>query len=53
MPYEYTTNYEWFVDEEATAKLLEGRKLFIFGRDGWSSRMVTSGPAPLMGSSRR
>jgi len=37
MPYEYTTNYEWFVDEEATAELLEGRKLFIFGRDGWSS----------------
>jgi len=34
MPYEYTTNYEWFVDEEATARLLEGKKLFIFGRDG-------------------
>ncbi|MGA3218179.1 MAG: ThuA domain-containing protein [Acidimicrobiales bacterium] len=31
--YEYTTNYEWFGDEQNTAKLLEGRKLFIFGRD--------------------
>ena len=27
MPYEYTTNYEWFDDEEATAKLLEGQEV--------------------------
>ncbi len=31
--YDYTTNYEWFGDEQTAAKLLEGRKVFIFGRD--------------------
>jgi hypothetical protein len=33
LAYEYTANYEWFVEEDLTAQLLEGRKLFVFGRD--------------------
>jgi len=31
--YEYTTNYEWFVGRGPTTKLLEGKKLLLFGRD--------------------
>jgi type 1 glutamine amidotransferase len=32
--YEYTTNYEWFTDEEAVDALLVGRRLLVVGRDG-------------------
>jgi hypothetical protein len=32
--YEYTANYEWFHDGQSTAEQLEGRRLFIVGRDG-------------------
>jgi type 1 glutamine amidotransferase len=32
--YEYTTNYEWFTDEDAVDALLAGRRLLVVGRDG-------------------
>ena len=31
--YDYTANYEWFCDEDATAAQLAGRSLFIAARD--------------------
>lgn len=31
--FDYTVNYEWFGDRDATAALLEGRRLFILARD--------------------
>ena len=42
LAYEYTSNYEWFGDEEQTTRLLAGRKLLILGRDGmiWPSGYV-------------
>lgn len=36
VPYEYTANYEWFAGEEATDRLLDGRRLLIVARDGFT-----------------
>lgn len=33
--YEYTANYERFDGNDSTRRLLEGRRLFILGRDGY------------------